>query len=199
MMVVTTTSNAKDVGNRYPHANESCLIILVSDYPRGYPKLGAYLNSDDNRHLCRRFGYTRSRLILYVQDEIQELEERLAEIDARDAAGQATQYALNSRRWDEDHSVERKNVIANLKTKLKEYDDLILREHQILKIARPTKKNHRYYFNFIWEEKPLCRKEYEFIFQEDDTLDLAAEPETEWLWSVVEVIIKVLPRGLLKV
>ena len=171
----------------------------MKDFPRGYPQLAAYTNSEDNRHICRRFGYIRSRHVLYVQDEVQQFEKKLADLDESDRANEETAYHLNSRRWDEENSTLRKDLIATLKVKLKEYDELVLREHQMLKISAPSRKNHIRYFNYIWEEKPLCREEYDFVFHEDDMLDLAAEPESEWVGNVIDFILALLPRGILKV
>ena len=171
----------------------------MKDFPHGYPQLAAYTNSEDNRHICRRFGYIRSRLLLYVQDEVQQLEKRLADLDSSDEASEETAYRLNSRRWDEENSTERKDLIATLKAKLKEYDELVLREHQMLKISTPSRKNHIRYFNYIWNERPLCREEYEFVFHADDMLDLATEPESEWVGGVIDFILALLPRRILKV
>ena len=130
---------------------------------------------------------------------MQQLEKKLADLDESDRANEETAYHLNSRRWDEENSTLRKDLIATLKVKLKEYDELVLREHQMLKISAPSRKNHIRYFNYIWEEKPLCREEYDFVFHEDDMLDLAAEPESEWVGNVIDFILALLPRGILKV
>ena len=171
----------------------------VQEYPRGYPQLAAYTNSDDNRHLTRRFGYVRSRLLLYAQDEVQQLERKLAELDTSDAANDQTAYRLNSRQWDEEHSTARKNVIAELKIKLKEYDDLVFRERQMLKINAPSRKDFIRYFNYIWNEQPLCPEEYAFIVQEDDMLDLVAEQEDEFWSGMIDVILAIIPRKVLRV
>ena len=130
---------------------------------------------------------------------MQQLERKLAEIDASDARNEETEYRLNSRGWDEDNSTVRQELMAILKIKMKEYDDLVFREHRMLRISKSSQKNHRRYFNFIWNEKPLCPQEYAFIFQEDDMLDLAAEQENEWLASMIDAIIAILPGKTLKV
>ena len=174
-----------------------CVNNIVEEFPRGYPRLAAYVNSDSNTHLYRRFGYARNRLLLYVQDEILYLEERLAELDAADVEREP--YHLNSRRWDEEQSPARKLLIAKLKSKMKEYDDMLLREHQLLKVEAAKPKTHRNYFDYIWNEKPLCEEEYRFVYQQDDFLDLGADSERSWHEPMIGLLIWLVPAKILKV
>ena len=43
--------------------------------------MAAFLASDDNFRIYRRFGYLQARLLLEKQDELRQLEEELAEMD----------------------------------------------------------------------------------------------------------------------
>ena len=172
----------------------------MKDFPEGYPRLAAYANSDINTHLYRSFGYVRSRILLYVQDEVSELESQLIALDSEDQMNEP--YHLASRRWDEMQNSKRQEIMSQLKLKLKEYDDLILRDHQILKIDRPSRKAHRSYFNYIWNEKPLCEEEFAFIYHRSDMLSLRTDAENSWLEPFVEpllAITKVLPGFVNKV
>ena len=169
----------------------------MDNFPRGYPRLAAFVNSDSNTHIYRRFGYVRNRLLLYVQDEVSCLEARLVALDKADHDREP--YHLASRSWDEEQNSERKNLIAELKTKLKEYDELVLREYRMLSINSPSSKNHRNYFNYIWNEKPLCPEEYDFIYFEDDMLSLGKNDEDSWLEPLVDVIMAWVPFNILKV
>lgn len=49
----------------------------------GYPRLAAFLDSDENFMVFRRFGYLQARLLLEKQDELRLLEEELDGLDAR--------------------------------------------------------------------------------------------------------------------
>lgn len=55
----------------------------MQDCKRGYPRLAAFLDSDENFMVYRRFGYLQSRLLLEKQDELRLLEEKLDILDAR--------------------------------------------------------------------------------------------------------------------
>ena len=132
-----------------------------------------------------------------MQDEVSELESQLIALDSEDQMREP--YHLASRRWDEVQNSRRREIMSQLKLKLKEYDDLILRDHQILKIDRPSRKTHTSYFNYIWNEKPLCEEEYDFVYHRSDMLSLRTDAENSWLEPFVEMLLaltKPLPNSL---
>ena len=54
----------------------------MDNFPRGYPNLAAFTDSDDSFMIYRRFGYLQSRILLEKQDELRSLEQQLDELDA---------------------------------------------------------------------------------------------------------------------
>jgi hypothetical protein len=56
----------------------------VDDYRPGYPYFAAYINSDPNFRVYRRFGTLRNRVILHRQYELAKLEQQLNELDEKD-------------------------------------------------------------------------------------------------------------------
>ena len=68
------------------------LIILVEDFPMGFPRLSCFLDSDDAFMLYRRFGTVFSRLILNKQDEISRMEVILNGMDNSDERNGNTEY-----------------------------------------------------------------------------------------------------------
>lgn len=92
----------------------------IDYHPEGYPRLGALINSDENFLMCRRYGLLHTRVMLYRQDELRELEERLLGLDAEDADDNPGM--LNSRvRDDRRENQERRQLILEIDQKLKEY------------------------------------------------------------------------------
>jgi hypothetical protein len=96
---------------------------LVEEYPNGYPRTSAYLNSDVGSALFRRFGTLHSRALLYKQHELTELEARLDKLDRDDEEKEET-------RWRNSHSIncengegneERKALLEEIIKKLEEY------------------------------------------------------------------------------
>lgn len=94
-------------------------IRTVDDHPLGYPRMAAFINSDPSFLMCRRFGFLHSRVLLYRQDELAQLESQLVELDADDADNNPT--VLKSRELDEQQDPTRKDLILSIDEKLKEY------------------------------------------------------------------------------
>lgn len=90
-------------------------IIIVEDFPDGYPRFSALMAAHDSFLVTRRFSQLRTRLLLLEQDRVAELEEKLNKID-RD---ETRKFFLGSRRRDRNE--ERLSVIAELKEALKSY------------------------------------------------------------------------------
>lgn len=98
-------------------------LFAVDDHPHGYPQLAAFVNSDENFLIARKYGYLRSRVLLYRQDELSVLERELVALDADDQENRP--MALTSRKHDEqtdkDPVYSRKVLIQKIDDKLKEY------------------------------------------------------------------------------
>ena len=103
--------------------------LTVDDRPKGYPQLAAFVNSDENFLIARKYGFLRSRVLLYRQDELSVLEKDLIRLDADDE--EKREFALHSRKRDEetdkDPLYSRKVLIQKIDDKLKEYG-----QHQLL-------------------------------------------------------------------
>lgn len=73
------------------------------------------MNSDPDFLMFRKFGQLHNRLLLYRQDELTELEERLNKLDEEET----TAYFLCSRRHDLSHN--RRELMTEIQTSLKQY------------------------------------------------------------------------------
>lgn len=84
--------------------------------PGGYPELAALINSSPSHtfQLFRRFGTLNARCLLYLQEEICELESILAEYDA-------SEHSSASRRYDQHP--DRGKLISHITTKLSQYSE----------------------------------------------------------------------------
>jgi len=158
-------------------------IRKIDDEPAGYPQLAAFLDSDPNFMMCRRFGVLHMRLLLYRQDELADLERRLSCIDREDSLTEEGQQFLSSREMDEEH---RQDLIDEIDRKMKAYDDLVLRSQSLIAMRQPAKRNFRSMTTWVDNEKPLCVEEMDFIHQGEDFVTLAAEREDGWFDGIVE-------------
>lgn len=85
--------------------------------------MAAFINCDDNFLIARKYGFLRSRLLLYRQDELSVLEKGLLALDDDDKRNR--ELALRSRGHDEetddDPEGSRKALMKKIGDKLKEY------------------------------------------------------------------------------
>jgi transglutaminase-like putative cysteine protease len=174
------------------------IAIAVDDVPDGYPRLAALIDSDINTRIYRRFGYYRNRLLLHRQDELAEITRKLDSLDKADEF--SCPERLYSRRDDEmeGDTCARLQLLQQLDVKMKDYDELLMREHAIASLTRPTRRDHLSYFNWVYNNKPVVREEYEFIYHRDDFV-LIGNQEDAWLGCFVETMWAILPPWLLKV
>ncbi len=93
----------------------------MEDYPNGWPQLAAFINSDDNLAVFRRFGQLQSRLLVTLQAEITNLESRLRRLDQEDNESQATHYRLKTTHYKEESDGERNNLTEKIQMKLNNY------------------------------------------------------------------------------
>ena len=95
----------------------------MENHPKGYPRTAAYIDSDVDTALFRRFGILHARILLYMEVELTELEARLAKLDEDDTAEEETEWKVvnsihhkNGRKND-----DRKALVDELKGKLAVY------------------------------------------------------------------------------
>ena len=75
--------------------------------------------------IYRRFGYARTRVLLYLQDALRDLETQLDDEDYQSALRETTRQELCSRQIDDWSSTsQRKDIYAKLTTHLKTYGTL---------------------------------------------------------------------------
>jgi hypothetical protein len=92
----------------------------VQSYPRGYPQLAAFQNSDPNFRIYRRYGTLRNRVILYRQQELAIMEKELSDLDKEDDEAKNGKTA-SYKKDRADPESQRLKLIGEIETKLKQY------------------------------------------------------------------------------
>jgi hypothetical protein len=101
----------------------------VQDCVNGYPRVAAFLDSDDNFMICRRFGYLHWRVLLDKQNELQYLEKELDEMDKdKDKAnpGCLRGSDVNIAGIAEGQLTERQAIMKDINNTLLEYSNFDL-------------------------------------------------------------------------
>ncbi|KAJ9656782.1 hypothetical protein H2201_008434 [Coniosporium apollinis] len=147
--------------------------------PNGYPRLAAFQASEDSFALYRGFGYLHSRILLGMQAEIAELEDDLKEWDYADwDVTSGRQRNLKSRAKDladakgENYKSSRPELLDKLRTKLIEYDDLLIRARDLGAFQRPSKRDYHSVRSFYYNNAPLVQSEAECIKHKEDIVTL---------------------------
>lgn len=86
--------------------------------------MAAFLDSDDNFMMYRRFGYLQARLLLEKQEQLRRLEEDLDVMDKRgEAAGSRDLKTLKDGK--KDNAGERRMLMRRIEKKFRDYGKLI--------------------------------------------------------------------------
>lgn len=88
--------------SKFPNVGALALFVYITlnvpqveNYPRGFPKLACFLDSDDAFMVYKRFGIVFSRLLLDKQDQIRQMEARLHAMDHTDASNGGSRYLMS--------------------------------------------------------------------------------------------------------
>ncbi|KAG4432374.1 hypothetical protein IFR05_012142 [Cadophora sp. M221] len=136
--------------------------------PMGFPRLSKYIATNDEYQVYRGFNSSHIRLLLKYEVEITELEKRLDKLDEEDIANPDMRYRLRHTKHEPHWDTERRELENELETKLMKYDEILLKHAQVEGLARPSSRNHRSVFNWIWTNKPLDKGFDDFIFFAND-------------------------------
>jgi len=175
------------------------LKFSLESFPNGYSRLAAFIDSDIDLVMYRRFGQLHSRSLLYRQAEITALEEKLASLDRADAQDPQTVWKNHTTISHEDGYMneERKELMELIDIKLKEYSDILLQDAQLRALSKPTDKHHRSLFNYMWNRKPVNPSEARFINHKDDFVSLV-KTEDSWLDDFIHKCMNHCRKGLFR-
>jgi hypothetical protein len=102
----------------------------------GYRGFSAFLASDNDFLIFRRFGSVNARLLLYLQDEIAVLEKDLEELE--DLHAQDSAVDIHNGSFRQDVLPARTRLLESLNVKVRQYSKSPTIRHQILPHTHPT-------------------------------------------------------------
>lgn len=153
----------------------------LDECPNGYPRLAAFMSSESNFSLYRGFDYLHARVLLSLQDEIVELEQELDELDAADDNDKRVKN-LKTLRWDknpkrarpiEDGFRSRTEILDDIRRKLLEYDEMLIKSREVQAFQKPSERDYRNVRTYFWNEAPIGNDaESCFIKKKEDIISL---------------------------
>jgi hypothetical protein len=165
----------------------------VENTPNGFPRLAAFQSSEANFSLYRSFSYLHSRVLLDLQDEMTMLEKELDEVDWDDFEDEPMR--LRSRETDiakaatEGDARNRRVILREIKTKLMEYDEMLIKAQQLESFQKPSDRNYRSVRRYHHNTKPLMYTEMDSIKSKEDTISLSSGREWASFDGGVESVI----------
>jgi len=167
----------------------------------GYPYLAAFLDSDENFMIYRRFGFIHARLLLQKQDELRLMEEELDRLDKRDLLPNSKMLQCRMEdveRQDGQEGGNRQALLARMEETVLKYDALLLNAQQLAAANRPPERDYNSVANFIQHKKPLMEGDDDYIYNKEDLITLRPGRESAWLDATVERMLKLFPRNAVK-
>lgn len=102
-------------------------MAAVAKHTHGWPRLSAFVDSDPNFMIYRRFGWLRTRTLMYHQDVLREMEKRLEDLDWADFSDCSTRRAMCWREGDDARNPAlRKELFTAVSSELQLYGKLRL-------------------------------------------------------------------------
>lgn len=168
------------------------IIRPLDSYARDYARMAALVDCDPNFSIYRKLRWLHYRVLLHLQAELARLELDLQVIDNKQA--ERRRFEEQTDLWcDTGDMTRRKKLLAEIKTKLAEYDDLVFRPEKKNAMMRPTRTNQISAMHSACQS--LALMEAKWIFRSDDLVapgDDAAEQS--WLNTVVYYARMLAPR-----
>ncbi|MCJ1396465.1 hypothetical protein MMC18_009355 [Xylographa bjoerkii] len=172
----------------------------LQDFPRGFPKLACFLDSDDSFMVYRRFGTVYSRLLLHEQDEMRRVEATLNSMDKTDEYHGNAQYLmspeLDAKRQsfpDEWPRQSRPQLMEQLKRKALDYAEFVLKAQQLKALGQPSTRDYRSVLHFMENDGgQTYDEEMSFIYEKEDLISLRPGREYARLDSIVERMLRLL-------
>ena len=142
-------------------------------------------------------------MLLDLQSDIAQLERELDRLDTLDAANddgeRLLDRALDNRQPRRDGRRPRSEVMQELRTKLVEYDELLIKARELAGFQRPSTRDYRSVRTWFWSANALVERDAMFIRQKEDIVSLRSGREWSSFDGWVERCLRKCDCGMLRV
>ncbi|OTB02858.1 hypothetical protein M426DRAFT_24291 [Hypoxylon sp. CI-4A] len=142
----------------------------VDDYPNGYPRLGAFITRDQGHLIFRRFNWLQARVLLNLQEQLQEYEVLLNSYDSRGATATLVSEA-------EEITRGRDKLMQLIEDKYKRYVCFVNAASTVACRSQPQQTNYRSLEAFFQRHDPL-REQESYYTHRDDLISLKPREDT---------------------
>ncbi|KAH8597950.1 hypothetical protein B0O99DRAFT_684650 [Bisporella sp. PMI_857] len=150
------------------HGYDKLTYTQVDKCQKGFSQLSAFIDSDDEFAIARRFGSLSSRVLIQQAIDLADLEQELNELDAADMASEVMKFRLHGLEGFPGWDAKQRELMGNIQRKLREYKECLLLDANVRALGQASPSQHRAVFTWMWNEKPLAEGKDRFIHCADD-------------------------------
>ncbi|TKA82965.1 hypothetical protein B0A55_01562 [Friedmanniomyces simplex] len=188
------------------------IVRVIEHNAVGYALIANFQSSDRNFLQYRGFLHLHSRVLLALQADIGYLETELDQMDQWDIeCGIHSRLAcLRDKKRDDlqsridvmpdtyraEFNRTRPDVMLELRTKLVEYDELLLKTREVHALQRPAQRDYESVRNWFDSHKPVVQEELDFIRCKEDLITLRDGRESASFDGFVERCLNALDQFL---
>ncbi|CAG8952789.1 hypothetical protein HYFRA_00009034 [Hymenoscyphus fraxineus] len=172
-------------------------------YLEGFAEFSHYIGSDETLSVYRRFGTLAARNILYLQAELQFLEDELKRLDEQDrkdiskGSNMVEKNAIDAaaRMWEafsdqSDRGNERQSkkmrIILRIREVMRMYEKAILRRSQVQALNSPSTKTLLAFTNWFRSRVPFRASSFTLLDDEKDLMSLYTEENSDRLSTFIQ-------------
>ncbi|KNG52342.1 hypothetical protein DDE82_000550 [Stemphylium lycopersici] len=169
----------------------------LHDRVGGYPKLAAQMEILPELAIFRRFGALNAQNLLYMQAELTSLEEDLQEqqlFDSRSPEGNRVRHATDWHWLSVSRNTgtgEQQELVLKIRKVLKDYNDALIQQAQILKYPKPGTWDLHYMQDYLSANATIWGTESKRKSQKPDLVTLCprAKKDVFSSWAAESTIV----------
>ncbi|KAL8900816.1 MAG: hypothetical protein Q9207_005507 [Kuettlingeria erythrocarpa] len=175
---------------RVTHTDDNRAVRPLESAPRGYPRLAAFMNSDEHFMVYRRFGWLHSRVLMHLQDDVDELELSLKNLDEHEETSPVRRQIFC--RNDHPTTQSRRYLPQTITEQLSRYDKMIVGMRSLAETPWPNGCRHKSVREYLYHGPPIYLNHHEirdhrWIEYEKAVDNILKSPEAgHWLDSPLD-------------
>ncbi|KAH0534091.1 hypothetical protein FGG08_007310 [Glutinoglossum americanum] len=175
----------------------------AKEFLEGFSDFSQFIASDDDLSIYRRFGSLGARNILYLQAELQLLEQNLQKLDEADHdvvmrhsdEDEKKEVDLAARAWEcfeyqskkgTERQMLKMKLILRIREVMKEYEDAIIRRSQVLALKPPSRSTLTAFTGWFRSRMPFRFSSWHLLDDESDLIALKNEADPDRLSSLTQ-------------
>ncbi|RMY47461.1 hypothetical protein D0865_08648 [Hortaea werneckii] len=175
-------------------------VVIPDEYLPGFEEVAAFISTEDEGGMYRRFRRLAARNLLYMQSELASLEDKLRRMDQGDKCKIDTPEGVNAFQcaidWDamrrleptDDKARERLALVMDIRKLMREYQEAVCLDQRTALLRAPSKAYLTAFRNFLESRRSWAISVPEQSLEEVEQKEYAVtySPDTDRLTRLIE-------------